>query len=66
MKQTDEIKEYLKMGKSLTPIEALERFGCFRLAARVSDLKREGEKIMTDIVYDKGKRYASYRMETTA
>jgi len=28
-------------------------------------LKREGEKIMTDIVYDKGKRYASYRMETT-
>ena len=40
--QNKRIEEYLKNGKSLTPISALSLFNCFRLAARVSDLRKQG------------------------
>jgi hypothetical protein len=61
--QNQEIYEYLQTGKSLTPLEALERFGCFRLGARIYDLKQADVKIATDIVEKNGKRFASYRLE---
>lgn len=41
------ILSYLQKGKSLTAMDALKLFGCFRLAARVSDLKEMGEKIVS-------------------
>ena len=45
--QNQQIKAYLTKGKSLTPIDALNKFGCFRLAARISDLRNDGLKIAT-------------------
>lgn len=61
--QADQILRHLQSGKHLTPIEALQRFGCFRLGARIYDLKGEGHEISTDIVrLPNGKRVASYRM----
>lgn len=33
---------HLKTGRELTPIEALKKYGCFRLAARVYELKQAG------------------------
>jgi hypothetical protein len=33
---------HLKTGKELTPLEALNDYGCFRLAARIYELKRRG------------------------
>ena len=38
MTQTDEILQALRAGERLTPLAALERFGCFRLAARIHEL----------------------------
>lgn len=35
------IKKFLKNGGRLTPMQALKRFGCFRLAAVVKRLKDE-------------------------
>lgn len=35
------IKEYLKKGYALTPLQALRMFGAFRLAATVKRLKDE-------------------------
>lgn len=32
-------------GHSITQLDALRDFGCFRLASRISDLKREGMNI---------------------
>lgn len=61
--QNQEIYEYLQTGKSLTPLEALERFGCFRLGARIWDLKQADVKIETTMVEKNGKRYASYSLE---
>lgn len=40
----------LKRGESLTPQDALSRFGCFRLAARIYDLRTEGMTIHTEMV----------------
>lgn len=62
--QCDSIREYLESGKSITPIDALNLFGCFRLGARIADLKKQGMDIRTDIIHDErnGKRYASYRL----
>ena len=42
MSQNNELRAALLAGRSLTPMDALRDFGCFRLAARVADLRREG------------------------
>lgn len=61
--QTQAIREYLLQGHTLTPLEALEKFGCFRLSAIIYVLKHgEGLKIETDNRVDDrtGKKYATY------
>lgn len=45
--QKQEILRAFKNGRRLTPIDALNEFGCFRLAAVVFDLKQEGHEIAT-------------------
>lgn len=63
MSQTDAILTYLKTGKALTPLEALSRFGCFRLAARIKELREDGHAISTDkIETPGGARVARYRL----
>ena len=62
MTQNQQIKSYLEKGKSITPIQALEKFGCFRLAARISDLRNDGLNIATKIVTKDGKTFASYKL----
>ena len=62
MTQNQQIKSYLEKGKSITPIQALNKFGCFRLAARISDLRNDGLNITTKIVTKDGKTFASYRL----
>lgn len=62
--QNKQIAEHLKSGKSITPLEALKKYGCFRLSGRIWDLKhKEGMKIKTDLVTRKNKTFAEYRME---
>lgn len=62
--QIENIREHLESGKGITPIDALNLYGCFRLGARIADLKKQGMDIRTDIIHDEknGKRYASYRL----
>lgn len=50
--QCNMIAEYLKSGKSITPMDALRKFGCMRLASRIHDLKERGMKISGSMVYD--------------
>ena len=40
--QNAQILSHLKSGKQITPIEALREYGCFRLAARVFELREIG------------------------
>jgi len=60
MTQNQQIANYLNKGKAITPIDALNKFNCFRLAARISDLRNDGLNISTKIVTKEGKSYASY------
>lgn len=61
--QTHDILVHLFSSGPLTPMDALVRYGCFRLGARVHDLRKMGVPIETRIIKQGGKRYAEYRLE---
>jgi len=60
MTQNEKILKHLQDGNSITPLEALKLFGCFRLSARILDLRGQGHQIITDTVTHNGKKFASY------
>ena len=61
MSQNKQIADYLNKGKKLTPIDALNKFGCFRLAARIADLRNEGMSIVTNTIkLENKKQIAQY------
>ena len=60
--QKEQIKRHLLVRKSITPIQALNMFGCFRLAAVIYKLKEEGMKIVTEINHQGKKQFAIYRL----
>lgn len=62
MTQIQAIYEYLKQGNSITPLLALEKFGCFRLGARIWTLKQQGLNIQMDMIRHNGKHFARYFM----
>lgn len=60
--QNKRILKYLQSGNSLTPLDALRMFGCFRLGARIYNLKSSGVPIKSELVTKNGKRFARYRL----
>lgn len=59
--QVKKIKAHLDRGLTITPMEALRSYGCFRLAARIKDLRDDGFPVKTVIVEThNGKRIAKY------
>ncbi len=60
--QEARILRYLANGKSLTPLQAIRMFGCFRLGARIYQLKKAGHKIWSENVTREGKRFAKYTL----
>ena len=48
--QTDLILEWMLAGHTITPLEALERFKCFRLGARIADIKARGYLVYSEFV----------------
>lgn len=69
--QISKILDHLKQGKEISPLEALENYGSFRLGAIIHKLKQEGYSIsrrMERFEKSSGKRgcYAVYRLEDCA
>ena len=63
--QCDKIIAYLKEGHTLTALEALRRFGCFRLTSRICDLKKRGYNISSKrIKTESGKYVSEYKLES--
>jgi hypothetical protein len=60
----EKILNYLQKGKSITPIEALEKFKCFRLSARIWDLRQEGHIIDSETRRKNGKHFSSYKLRS--
>lgn len=61
MSQLDRIYGHLTRGP-ITPLQALNKYGVFRLAARCAELRERGHKVVTEIIQRKGKRFARYRL----
>jgi|TARA_R110002110_G_scaffold101926_1_gene258741 hypothetical protein len=63
MSQTTDILDWLNAGKPITALEALQIFGCFRLAARIADIRAKGIEVTTDTVKTHtGKSIAQYSL----
>lgn len=60
--QKESVLEYMRANKTITPMEALGKFGCFRLAAVIWELRNDGYNIETKI-NDDGKAYAIYTLK---
>ena len=61
--QSAKVLYHLENYGSLTAIEALKLFACFRLAARINDLKEAGHNIQMEMKKMKnGKKIAVYSL----
>ena len=61
--QSAKVLYHLQNYGPLTAIEALELFACFRLAARINDLKQAGHDIQMEMKRVKnGKKIAVYSL----
>lgn len=63
--QYNAILAHLQAGGTLTPIAALEWFGCNRLAARIREMRKNGIAITSNVcsAWKGGPRIAHYKME---
>lgn len=67
MTQKEMVVKYINDFGSISPLEALSDLGIMRLASRVTDLKKDGVKIVKAMEksknrYGKTVRYARYRL----
>jgi len=62
--QNKMILHHLRTQRRITPMTALESYGCFRLAARIHDLKELGHHIEMQMVVDEhtGTRFGEYTL----
>lgn len=66
--QKEMVITHLKENKTINPLQSLDMFGCFRLAAVIFELKQDGYTILTDMIEVENRwgelcRVAQYRME---
>lgn len=59
MSQKNRILGHLRRHKTINPLQALDKYGCYRLAARISELREQGHKILTE---RKQGKCATYRL----
>jgi len=69
LNQKQRIALHLASHKSLTPLEALNLYGCFRLASVVHTLKADGMDIVTNLITTtnsdgESKTYAQYHLRS--
>lgn len=61
--QNERILNWLKSGKTLTQQDAIREFACYRLSARIADLRKMGYAIRTETIVKNGVHFAKYSME---
>ena len=61
--QEKRLLKHLQSGKTITAIEALKQYECFRLASRISNLNKKGHNIKCEMIELKsGKRIGQYKL----
>lgn len=66
MTQKEMVINHLKVIGAITPLEALTKYGEFRLAARINELRGEGHEITTTIIKKNKKHFAEYSLKEKA
>ena len=67
MSQADDILQYLREHpEGISAIEAMEKFGCMRLAARISDIRAAGHEIIAENESHQGGTHARYKLQRDA
>ena len=68
MSQNEKILKFMKTHKNgITPLQAMDHFGCMRLSGRIHDLRARGYKISSELVDVKNRygdtcRVSRYRL----
>ncbi|MBU1096865.1 MAG: helix-turn-helix domain-containing protein [Bacteroidetes bacterium] len=62
MSQEQEILDYMLSGNKISPLEALNKFGCLRLGARIYDLQKKYKNLVieTKLVTRNNKKFSEY------
>ncbi len=61
--QNERVLNHLQKHGKITPLQALKRFGCLRLGARIFELRSEGHDIVTSLFRTKhGANVARYSL----
>lgn len=68
MGQCERVLQYIKDFGSINPAQAFLDLGCYRLGARIWDLRHQGHQISQRMVTEKNRygeavSYAEYRLE---
>lgn len=68
MTQCERVLQYMQDFGSINPMQALGDLGCYRLGARIYDLRQDGHHITRRMVsaknrYGESVSYAEYRLE---
>ena len=50
MTQNQKILEHLQSGRTITQLDALNKYGCLRLSGRIFELRQRGYKINTKTI----------------
>lgn len=71
LSQRQKIIRHLEAFETITPMEAILDYGIMRLASRISELRKEGYIIHTEMVhgynrFEEKTRYAKYSLEKEA
>ena len=61
--QAGKILRYLQNGGALTALDALSKFECMRLAARIKDIRDAGYPVISEPVECHSKTYSRYRLQ---
>lgn len=63
MSQTSAILSHLKAGRCIDPMMALQKFGSFRLGARIFELRQAGYRISCKLIKTRtNKRIGVYKL----
>jgi len=57
---TEKLEAWLWRGYGITQLQALDKWGCMRLSARINELRNIGIPITTHTIKQNGKSFAKY------